>query len=132
MKYKQTSIKLKTGIASKQYQILLALNEDTLSKEAVIWQLLTAWYLPFQIKQDDPQLQAVALEAVGLLEGRANAIREYAGLGQKERVSFSTESDSGISVSNDQPILKELDEAEAEPTKKFSEFQSEIGQLGLS
>jgi hypothetical protein len=132
MKYKQTSIKLKTGIASKQYKILLALNEDTLSKEAVIWQLLTAWYLPFQIKQDDSQLQAVALEALGLLEGRANAIREYAGLGRKERVSFSTESDSGISVSSDEPILEELDEAEAEPTERFSEFQSEIGQLGLS
>jgi len=131
MKYKQTSIKLKTGIASKQYKILLALNEDYLSKESVVWQLLTAWYLPFQIKQDDPQLQAAALEALGLLEGRANAIREYAGLGQKERVSFSTESNGDMNGSNDERILQELDEEKANQTELFSEFQSTMSQLGL-
>lgn len=77
---KQTTIQLRADVENERGRIIEALQNELLGKERVIWQITIAWYLPFTLSADDSNLRAVAIQCLGILEGRAQAIREYAGL----------------------------------------------------
>jgi len=77
---KQTTIQLRADVENERGQIIEALQNEPLGKEGVIWQIALSWYLPFTLSADDSNLRSVAIQCLGILEGRAQAIREYAGL----------------------------------------------------
>lgn len=77
---KQLTVQLKDHVGTERAKVMDCLEWDGLGKEAAVWQLVLAWYLPFTLEEGDSNLRSAAIQCVGLLEGRIAAILRYANL----------------------------------------------------
>jgi hypothetical protein len=77
---KQLTVQLKDLVGTERAKVMECLEQDGLGKEAAVWQLVLAWYLPFTLEAGDLSLRSAAIQCVGVLEGRIAAILKYAGL----------------------------------------------------
>lgn len=77
---RQFTVELRDYAGTDRGKVLECLKKDGLGKEAAVWQLVLAWYLPFTLAPDDPRMGLIASQCVGLLEGRIAAILRYANL----------------------------------------------------
>jgi hypothetical protein len=98
---KQITIQLRADAESERGQIIEALQSEPLGKERTIWQMAIAWYLPFTLSADDPNLRSVAIQCLGILEGRAQAIREYAGLLPTRTMTINPSAIESLLTTND-------------------------------
>jgi hypothetical protein len=77
---KQLTVQLKDHVGTERAKVMDCLEWDGLGKEAAVWQLVLAWYLPFTLDEGDSNLRSAAIQSVGVLEGRIAAILRYANL----------------------------------------------------
>lgn len=128
-KMKQVTIRLRAKDDTPKGKTLSSLRNDILRSDAMIWQMLVAWYSPFHLKPDDPNLRAVAARAVGFLEGRAKAIREYAKLNPSNVVSLPVTTSPDFEEQDVQD--NGTNNEEESQSKGFATLSSLNGELGL-
>ena len=98
---KQVTIQLRADVENERGRIIEALQNEPLGKERAIWQMAIAWYLPFTLSADNPNLRSVAIQCLGILEGRAQAIREYAGVLPTRAMTMNPSASAPLLTTND-------------------------------
>jgi hypothetical protein len=135
---KQITIQLRADAESERGQIIEALQSEPLGKEGIVWQIAIAWYLPFTLSADDSNLRAVAIQCLGILEGRAQAIREYAGLLPTRAMTINASAIDPLLTTNDSfeshvcsgvHPEEELEEWELRQQKNLTMMDSLLGKI---
>lgn len=127
-KVKQVTIKLRAEDNTPKGRTLLSLRNNILSPDSQIWQILIAWYSPFNLNPDDPKLRSVAAQAVGFLEGRAKAIREYAQLNPSNIVSLPvTTSQNGENNKFQENVMNQAKESQSQGFTNLSSLNKDLG-----
>ncbi len=72
----------------KKEKLSLALIDDFMDTNSIIWQLLFARYLPFVIEKENPSIEHLCITNATFLEGIAKAIRNYANLPLNEYYNY--------------------------------------------